>query len=165
MMRRLLTLYAASCVAVIASAESTAAQEIAGTFDQLRVLVKVGDRVRVTDTTGRELSGTIAALDLASLGLVSDGVRRNFGADEISTIRQRRPDPLANGAKWGLAVGGGLGLLLGVAVSTGDGTAVLIPIFGLAYGGIGAGIGAGFDALVSGEQVIYARRIVMSVRF
>jgi len=34
----------------------------------------------------------------------------------------------------------------------------------LAYGGIGAGIGVGIDALMSSEQVIYARRTKTSAR-
>jgi hypothetical protein len=34
----------------------------------------------------------------------------------------------------------------------------------LVYGGIGAGAGAGIDALHSSEQVIYGRRLRVSVR-
>jgi hypothetical protein len=137
------------------------AQEIAGTFDQLRVLVKAGDKVRVVDDAGRETAGTIAELSPASLGLLVRGQRRDLTAAEINTITQRRSDSLANGAKWGFGVGAGLGLLAGLALASeydeGDDSALVF--FGaLIYGGIGAGIGAGVDALISTRQVIYARR-------
>jgi len=150
---------------VLAMAANARAQELAGSFDQLRVLVKVGDRVRISDASGREVSGTIADLGPASLALTTGGARRDFREDQIDTIRQRRPDPLSNGARWGLLVGGGFGLLTGAAlVGDGNSAAVMIPIMGLAYGGIGAGVGAGLDALLSAEQVIYARRRASRVR-
>ena len=58
-----------------------------------------------------------------------------------------------------LAIGAGLGLLAGIDLSSGfhDGAIALIPVLALAYGGIGAGVGAGLDALVSSDQVIFAR--------
>ena len=149
--------------AILTSAGPASAQELAGTFDQLRVLVKAGDRIRVVDTSGQDIRGTIADLGLSSLTLVSDGTRRDFAERDINTISQRRPDSLANGALWGLAIGGGLGLLGGLALSGADGSsAAIIPVITLAYGGIGAGVGAGVDALISAERVIYARRIVLS---
>jgi len=79
---------------------------------------------------------------------------------DITTIHQRRPDSLANGAKWGFAVGAGLGVLGGMAIATEyrDGGVAMIPILALVYGGIGAGTGAGIDALHSSEQAIYATR-------
>ena len=66
-------------------------------------------------------------------------------------------DPLANGTKWGFVVGGGFGLLVGIsfAAEVGDSGAV-IPIVGLLDGCLGAGVGAGIDALISGDQVIFA---------
>jgi hypothetical protein len=136
------------------------AQELAGSFDQLRVLLKTGDRVRVTDTTGQEVRGSIADLSSSSLALQVAGSRRTFLEGDIAAIHQRRNDSLANGAKWGFAVGAGLGVLGGIAIVSeyGDGGAALIPILGLVYGAIGSGAGAGIDAMNRGEQAIYARR-------
>jgi hypothetical protein len=145
--------------AILTSAGHAEAQELAGTFDQLRVLVKAGDRIRVMDTSGQEIRGTIADIGSASLTIVYDGTRRDLAERDINTIHQRRPDSLANGALWGLAIGGGLGLLGGLALSGADGSsAAIIPVITLVYGGIGAGVGAGLDALLSAERVIYARR-------
>ena len=83
--------------------------------------------------------------------------RRDLKEGEIRTIRQRRPDSLANGTKWGLAIGAGAGFAAAIALASGDGNAYAPLIIGatLIYGGLGAGVGAGMDALVRGNQVIY----------
>jgi hypothetical protein len=165
MNRHLLWPAAAVFVLLIGTPRPGAAQEIAGSFDQLRVLVKQGDRVRVTDASGREVVGRIADLGPSSLALLADGARRDFTEKEISTIRQRRSDSVANGALWGLGIGAAVGLLGGVAIASSEEDAVaLIPIITAVYGGIGAGIGVGVDALISSEQVIYARRAGTSAR-
>jgi hypothetical protein len=151
-----------TCVVLllVLTVTGSSAQELAGSFDQLRVLVRTGDRVTVTDAGGRELQGTIAELSRSALALTVDGSRHVFAEPDITAIRQRRPDSLANGAKWGFIVGAGLGLLAGLTLASeydGNGSA-LIPVLALAYGGIGAGTGAGIDALHSGQQVIFAAR-------
>jgi hypothetical protein len=132
------------------------AQNLAGSFEQLQVLVKPGDTISVTDTTGHEFTGRITSLSSSSLALMVQGVRRDLSEGDITTIRQNRQDSLANGAKWGLGIGAALGLSAGVAIASGDGSAsALIPILGAVYGGLGAGVGAGLDALIQGNQVIY----------
>jgi len=136
------------------------AQQLAGSFDQLQVLVKVGDAVRVTDSRGQNVRGSIADLSSSSLALTVDGSRRTFLEADVAAIHQRRNDSLANGAKWGFAVGAGLGVLGGLAIvrEADGGGAELIPILGLMYGAIGAGAGVGIDAMHASEQVIYGRR-------
>ena len=152
-------------VALLTLAGHVEAQELAGTFDQLRVLVETGDRIRVVDTSGQDIRGTIAAIGSASLTLDSGGTRRDLAERDIATIHQRRPDSVANGALWGFGVGAGLGLFGGLALSGADGSsAAIIPLITLMYGGLGAGVGAGVDALLSAERVIYARRTTASVR-
>jgi len=138
------------------------AQEIAGTFDQLRVLVKAGDKVTVADNTGREITGRIADLSTSSLALIVGDQRHDLEAQDVNTIRQRRSDSIANGAKWGLAIGGGIGVLAGSRLAwayEGDGRGAFVAMMALTYAGLGAGIGAGVDALISTNQVIYARPV------
>ena len=89
---------------VAVTASPAAAQELAGSFDQLRVLVKPGDTIRVTDDAGQEARGTIAALTSTSLELLVAGNRRNFLESDVRTIRHRCSDPLGNGAKWGFGI-------------------------------------------------------------
>ena len=141
---------------VLAAAPTAEAQTMAGSFEQLQVLVKPGDTISVTDNTGREFKGQIASLSSSSLALLVEGGRRDLTEVEITTIRQDRQDSLGNGAKWGLGIGAGLGLAAGVAIASGDGNAsALIPILALVYGGLGAGVGAGLDALILSNQIIY----------
>jgi hypothetical protein len=140
------------------------AQELAGSFEQLRVLVKTGDTVRVTDSRGEEVRGTITDLSSSSLALRVAGSPRTFLEGDLATVHQRRNDSLANGAKWGFLVGAGLGVLGGIAIVSeyDDEGAALIPILGLVYGALGAGAGAGVDAMHRSEQVIYAARAAPS---
>ena len=150
-------------VAVLAS--PAAAQELAGSFDQLRVLVKPGDTIRVTDDAGQEARGTIAALTSTSLELLVAGSRRNFLESDVRTIRHRRSDPLGNGAKWGFGIGAALGLLGGLAVASEyEDAAAAVPLVALLYGGLGAGIGVGIDAMISSDQVIFSKTTTTSAQ-
>lgn len=137
--------------------QSTAAQGIAGSFEQLQLLVRPGDKVTVTDTSGRESSGRISELSTSGLTVLVNGARQEFTEREVTTIRQRRQDSLANGALWGLAVGGVLaGGLVAAFWETGD-HAGEAAAFVAVYSGIGAGIGVGVDALITRRHVIYQR--------
>jgi hypothetical protein len=124
------------------------------------VLVKSGDTVRVTDRRGEETRGAIVDLSPSSLALRVDGTQRTFLERDIAAIHQRRHDSLANGTRWGFLVGAGLGVLAGAVVASEyrDGGGVFIPLLALTYGGMGAGVGAGIDAMHSSDQVIFAWR-------
>jgi hypothetical protein len=141
-----------SALVVAVAAPAVEAQEPATSLDQLRVLVKPGDTVTITDDAGRETKGKIASLSSASLELSVDGGLRNFSESNVRVVRQRRPDSLRNGTLWGLAVGAGIGLLAGF---DGDGYDFAWGLGGAAmYGGIGAGIGVGIDAALKSNQTL-----------
>ena len=147
-------------LAILAMAPMARAQEIAGTFDQLRVLIKPGDTITITDDAGVQTKGRLTELSPVSLALLVDGNQRVLSAESISTIHHRRSDPLANGARWGLGVGVvvGLGIAATVAADFDDSPdAAIFATGALIYGALGAGIGAGLDALNQSPQVIYAR--------
>ena len=139
---------------------AASAQELAGSFEQLRVLVKTGDTVRVTDKSGEEARGAIVDLSSSSLVLRVHDAQRTFLERDIAAIHQRRHDSLANGARWGFIVGAGLGVFAGAVVASEyrDGGGALIPLLALTYGGMGAGVGAGIDAMHPSNQVIFAWR-------
>lgn len=149
---------------VAAAAPESDAQDLASSLNQLRVLVTVGDTVAVTDEMGLETRGSIATLSSASLELDVDGARRAFAESSIRSIRQRRPDPLKNGALWGLGVGGGLGLLGCFGVAAASDEYGFVPGCVAAYGGLGAAIGVGVDAMISGTHVIFSRPAGVSSR-
>ena len=156
--RLLAGVVALASVALASGVPEAQAQELAGSFDQLRVLVKTGDTVRVTGGSGQEVRGTIAALSSSTLELVVAGSRRVLTESDVDSISQRRPDSLSNGARWGFGIGAGFGLLTGLAIEAEyREAAVAVPLIAALYGGIGAGIGVGFDAMISGNRVIYSR--------
>jgi hypothetical protein len=129
------------------------AQELAGTFDQLRVLVKPGDTLTITDSSGHRVRGRLADLSASSLVLEAAGTRRLFQDTEVGTIEKRGSDSLKNGALIGLSVGAGF---FGPVIGATTGDWGLAAVGALIYGGIGAGIGVGFDAMVEGPRTIYA---------
>ena len=143
-----------SCLVVLAATATVEAQGIANSFTELRLLVRPGDTVSVTDTTGREVTGKIAELSPSSLALVVSGRRRDLREVDVTTIRQRRGDSLQNGALIGMCIGGGLVLAAVAAADDADlgGWGVAMTV---TYAGIGAGVGAGVDALIVTRQVIY----------
>ncbi len=94
-------------LALVLTCTTVQAQELAGTFDQLRVLVKPGDTLTITDGGGERLRGKLSDLSDTSLVLEVSGARRLFQEAHVSTIEKRGPDSLTNGALIGLAIGGG----------------------------------------------------------
>ena len=90
-----------------------ACQEVAGSFDQLRVLglVKQGDTVYVTDAYGQRAKGTIETISRDSLVLVTGTftkASRTFPAATVQAIE--RGDSLLNGTLIGLGIGMGIAL-------------------------------------------------------
>ena len=142
---------------VFFAATSAQAQELAGTFEQLRVLVKAGDTLTVTDTAGQPVRGKLVNLSSSSLSLNVSGTNREFQKTNVNKITKRGSDSLKNGALIGMAVGGGLAAVgIALMAAEGEADAGLIAGAALIYSGIGAGIGAGIDALIEGQRVIYA---------
>lgn len=132
--------------------------EVAHSFEQLQVLVRPGDTVTVTDVMGRDVTGVVATLSSKALELVVAGSRRDFQEGDLKKIRQRRGDSLANGAVWGLGIGAGWGALIivGLASENHDtgGPGAVAGFIGT-FGGLGAAVGVGTDALIRGRPVIY----------
>lgn len=139
------------------------AQGIASSFEQLRLLVSPGDTVSLTDSTGREMTGIIAALSSSSLALLVAGSRHDLGEGDVRRIRQRRGDSLGNGALWGFGIGAGLGLGL-VLGSDEDNKAGWALVAGTIYGGLFASAGVGIDAMIRGRPVIYENPNISSAR-
>jgi hypothetical protein len=133
------------------------AQAPARNLDELRLKIKAGDTIYLTDPSGHERSGRVVDLTPTLLTASFDGVSREFQESSILKIRKRQPDPLWTGA----LIGGAIGLALGAAAasfsedcshSTGSGGCVGPA---LAVAGMGTAIGIGVDALIQGRKVIY----------
>jgi hypothetical protein len=161
-LRIAIVILALSGCASPARAQDVAA--VAVSFEQLQVLVRPGNTMTVADAAGSEVSGRLESLSRSVLSLSVNGARRDFSEADVTTIRQRRGDSLANGAWWGFGIGAGLAA---VAFSSCD-ECWDSPGFALGIiagqGAMGAGIGVGIDALIRREQTIY-RRPGLSVSF
>ena len=133
------------------------AQGVASTFDQLSVLAKSGDTIWVVDSTGRETKGRIDKLSPSSLTLITGSGPRELRESDVATIRQRRSDPLANGAIIGALVGTGIAVTA-IAVFWEHGDSARDAALGTAvYAGLGAAVGTGVDALIIGRRVVYRK--------
>ena len=144
------------------------AQAVATSFEELRSLVRPGERIDVIDAKGRTTRGKLGALSTSSLEFFArdtapDGSERFIAQKPLaeSDIRQivvRRRDPVWKGTLIGAAVVGGPWLLL-CNPSTdwcyyNDG-ANLYRGLALITTGIGAGIGALIDAAINPKTTVY----------
>lgn len=164
--RRLLpcvALVSVFCAPVRAQAQSEPAQsredtwaQQAGTFDQLRMLVKPGDTVLVNDASGRGLRGRIVSLSSSSLRIDVNGILHDFAQNDVRVIRQHRRDPLSNGATIGALIGAGFATAAIISFCRNDecGPGAAVWIVGV-YAAIGAGAGVGVDALIVREKTIF----------
>lgn len=134
-------------------------QGIAESLDELRLLVRPGDTIVVGDRAGSSVRGRILSLSPSTLVVRTDGRLREWSQAELLTISTRRADSLGNGALIGLGIGAGIGVAV-VAANCGgdDDCGAAVTLVGLFYGGVGAGIGAGVDALISRHHVIFERQ-------
>ena len=129
----------------------------AGSFEQLQLLVKPGDRVSVIDTSGQSTKGSIAELSKSTMRLLVNGATRTFSEPEILEIK-RRGDSLSNGAKNGALVGAGTATLGVLAVLSQNRGARAVALSGLVVGthvAIGTGIGVGIDAMIRRDHTIF----------
>jgi hypothetical protein len=147
------------CVFLAAITQTAAAQGVAGSFEQLQVLVKPGDTVTVTDAAGKQTNGKIAELTGSTLALLAGDTRLELRERDVVTIKQLYTDSLADGAIWG-AVGGGVYLGIVAVMFSGDADEWSASDVARSLGicvGIGTGIGVGIDALIRRKHVIYQR--------
>ena len=92
------------------------AQELASDLNQLRVLVKAGDSLTVTDTGGQRTQGRLVQLDASAIVLeLPNKQRQQFDGAMVDTVEGRRGDSLKNGALMGLISGGALGIWAGIS--------------------------------------------------
>ena len=92
---------------VCAAAE---AQQPVSTFPDLWMRLKSGDRVFVTDGSGRQTAGVFAKVSDSSISLLVDGQLQDLPVADVREIA-RQGDSLWNG----FLIGAGIGAALGVS--------------------------------------------------
>ena len=151
---------------------NASAQVVSTSFEQLQALVKSGDTVDITDTSGRRTRGTLGELSASSLELLAretgaDGsenlVRdRQLSERDVQQIQLVRRDSLWNGTLIGFAPGAAVGMFIlfvgaGCDCYTIESRAPIALSTILFAGGIGALIGGTVDASIVKRTTVYFR--------
>ncbi len=160
----------ATCLAFFLGTSAVRAQEVvAGSFDQLRLAARLGDTITVTDAAGATTTGRLAALSSSQLTLLVGKSPRDLLEQDVRAIARHGHVSLAQGARWGFAIGGGIGLLAGLSWSSACNTCgPLTAVFAATYASLGAGLGVGIAAVTPTRPVIYSvngdgrRRVAVS---
>ena len=149
--------------------------------------MSLGDRITVTDDTGRELQGELIDLSPSGLSVLVDERhdlqetdsagktwcpngwrcsiaqtiaqtgRYDLQETDIAAVRQQRPDSLKDGALRGFMAGAAI--ISGLVLSSGCSVhpAGMLAAIGF-YGGLGAAIGVAVDGAHVGSRVVYDTR-------
>lgn len=116
-----------------------------------------GSNVAVTDAQGREFKGRIVDITPEALTVATRREQTQVRYSEV--VKIDRVDGLRNGALIGAAIGAGL-FIADAVYSHENGISLNAPgyvVFAALYSGLGAGAGAGIDALIGGNRNIYQR--------
>jgi hypothetical protein len=143
------------------------AQQPVRSFAELQSILKIGDAVRVTDSSGKITQGRIGGVSMSSLSLVVDGRQQELPEAEIREVKRRRPDLWWNGALIGAAIGATVGAVAKErnCGSTDCGEGGLVdPGFYVFGAGIGAGAGALVDLSIRRFDTLYSSPSTASVR-
>ena len=136
---------------ILSAAPSAArAQPAASSFEELRPMLRNGQTIVVTDTTGQRITGKVRDVSTSPPSLViAVPAPRTFRAESIAEIRTT--DRVINGALIGAGVGTGLAVwdYLIDPSEPGNGAIFAVAI------GLGTAIGAGIDALIDRQRVLY----------
>jgi hypothetical protein len=124
--------------------------------------------ITVVDDSGREINGRLLRFTPDSLTMAVEGRELLLDRQHVQSVYERG-DALRNGTLIGLLAGAAFGIAGGVSGTdcggyferarpcTAGEKARLVLVFGGAFGAIGAGIGAGIDALKTGRRLLYQR--------
>jgi hypothetical protein len=116
-------------------------------------LLSPGMTVWITDSTGREEKTRIVGLSGDTVRTATGGGTRLFRTTEIVRARVRKTDSVVNGALIGAGVAVAAGLFLCRLTEPWEICWNAGPL--LQIGAVGAGAGAGLDALIRGRTTIY----------
>jgi hypothetical protein len=157
MKTRSLSLLTTFVCVLLAHAGAARAQDIVATsFEQMKMIARLGDDITITDASGHKVTGRLADLSRASLELLADGQHRSLTETDVMTISRHGHAKLSTGAKIGLGIGAALGAFAGMSITSDcRGCGVFVPMLAAVYGGLGAGIGVGIAALTPTQSVIF----------
>lgn len=138
-------------VLLLTPSTSATAQPVT-TFEDLALRIDLGDRAHIGLPGGGRFSGRVVDLTRDAIEIESSSGRRRFAAAEVGRV-EVSGDSLRNGAVIGFVSGALFGGL--AATGLGNVKAGEVVVTGLLFGGVGAGIGLGIDALIRGNRLVY----------
>jgi hypothetical protein len=130
----------------------------ARSLPDLRDWVRLGDRVRVVDSSGRQLQGTLAGISVDDQEItlrIDGGSVLTIPEDVLERIDLEVADPLGNGALIGLGTGVGAAAMMSLGCNGGEFVECLVWS-SLLCAPIGLAVGVGVDALVTERRLVYA---------
>lgn len=139
------------CAANLASAQQ------ATTFEGLSEVLKVGDRIRITDTSGRTTDGRLLGLTSVELSVRVDGQPTTFQKGVVEKVARVSPlgKEVAKDTAVFAAIGAGLAILLSHGLG-GDGVSaedVLVGAGSLAA--VGAGLSLALNTALPRSKVVF----------
>jgi hypothetical protein len=138
---------------IVLAASPAKGQEVATTFEDLRLTVRIDEPVLVTDSTGATHKGRLASLSASSLQLrQGSGPWTAFAEQDVNNVATVRRDPLWNGMMIGFAVGATPVALVGAAASAPGSDVAAVSA---AYGTIGLLTGLLIDVVNKQTVAIY----------
>jgi hypothetical protein len=139
--------------ALLLAASPANGQQIATTFEELRRIVRIGEAVSVTDSTGATYKGRLAGLSASSLQVrQGSGPWTALPERDVNNVAVVRADPLWNGMMIGFAVGAAPVALVGGAASAPSSEVAAVAA---GYGTIGLLAGLLIDAVNRQSVTIY----------
>jgi hypothetical protein len=142
---------------LLAGTSIAAGQNVVSSFQDLARLVKTGDTVTVSDSTGTSITGTITELTGTSLVLRGGAEQRHFAEADVTRIQQRRQDSLLNGALIGAGIGAAFAALGASSCANDLGCTDSAGAFFALGLAVGTGAGIGVDAAIIRERIIFDR--------
>jgi hypothetical protein len=117
-----------------------------------------GAKLIVTKKDGQQIEGELITVKLTSLLLLdTKGKDVSVDIEDIKVIRVIKKSKALLGAGLGLAVGGGIGALIGLSTDDGTGwlySGSLTTVFALTFGILGIPIGALLGAIAGTDKTI-----------
>jgi len=123
------------------------------TFAQLPDHLNVGDTVTVEATDGAEVRGRVVRMAPDAIVVRGPSAERMVDASGVLQV-SACCDSLQNGTLIGLGSGAAFGVFFAAGFSD-NGAGEDAIVGALIFGGIGAGLGVGLDALVRSDRLIY----------
>jgi hypothetical protein len=146
--------------AAVLGVATVAGAQVPDSFHDLQASLHGGERLRITDETGRVTNGRLMALSDQSLRLLIQSGQVDVSASSVVRIEHVR-SRAGKGALVGLIGGAVAGVVAIAATPECQGIcigpskeSVILPAAGL-FGGIGAGIGALIGAAKPAHRLIY----------